>query len=138
MDEDFVRRVLKASVVIAALAGLCGMAYLGPLWAFAFILAAAWSIVNLWLIERLFTTLLLGQSRVALVVIFFLKVPVLYGLILLYLIVVPWQPSALLGGIILPYAVIVLKALGRSLVETTGRKRTPEATGAQKPQNKAR
>ena len=129
MDENFIRRVLKASVVVAALVGLCGKAYLGSLWAFAFILAAAWSIVNLFVLERLLILLFQRESRLALAAVFCLKIPVLYGLILLYLIEVPWRPSALLGGITLPYAVIVLKALGRSLIEAMGRKEALQATG---------
>jgi len=129
MEEKLVRRVLKASVVVAALVGFCGAVYLGTLWAFAFILAAAWSIVNLWVLERLLVLLFRGGSRLALAAVFCLKIPVLYGLILLYLIAVPWRPSALLGGITLPYAVIVLKALGRSLIEAMGRKEALQATG---------
>jgi len=50
-----------------------------------------------------------------------LKVPVLYGLIILYLFYVSWQPSALIAGITLPYAVMVLKALGRFLIEAMNR-----------------
>ena len=129
MEEKLVRRVLKASVVVAALVGFCGAVYLGTLWAFAFILAAAWSIVNLWVLERLLVLLFRGGSRLALAAVFCLKITVLYGLILLYLIAVPWRPSALLGGITLPYAVIVLKALGRSLIEAMGRKEALQATG---------
>ena len=138
MDEKFIRCVLKASAVAAALLALCGRVYLGSLWAFAFLLAAAWSIVNRWVLERLFILMLQGQSRLALAAIFCLKIPVLYGLILLYLVAVPWRFSALLGGITLPYVIIVLKALGRSLVDAMGRKEAPKDLGVHRPQDKAR
>jgi len=132
MDEQFIDRVLRASAVAAAVAGLCGWAYWGPQWALAWLLASAWSIVNLWVLAHLLKRLFQRGSRFALVAFFCLKVPVLYGLILCYLLWVPWRPSALIGGIILPYAVIVLKALGRFLVDSMSRKETPSDTGANK------
>lgn len=122
MDEQFIDRVLRASGVVAALAGLCGWAQLGSEWALSFLLAAAWSIVNLWVLAQVLIRLLQHGSRLALIVFFCLKIPILYGLILCYLFWAPWSPSALIGGITLPYAVIVLKALGRFLVDAMGRK----------------
>jgi hypothetical protein len=130
MDEQFIQRVLKASAVVAALIGLYGLVYLEPLWAFAFILAAAWSIANLWVLEHLLILLFERGGRLALVVLFCLKIPILYGLILVYLLFVPRRPSALIGGVTLPFVVMVLKALGRSLVDAMGRKETPPATEA--------
>jgi len=129
MDEQFIDRVLRTSGVVAGLSGLCGWAYLGPEWALAFLLAATWSIVNLWVLARLLILLFKQGSRLGLALFFCLKVPVLYGLILAYLLLVPRRPSALIGGVTLPYAVIVLKALGRSLVDAMGRQGTPPATG---------
>lgn len=130
MDERFIRRVLQASLAMTAVVGLCGLSYAGPLWAFAFLLAALWSTANLWALERLLILLFRKGNRLALVVLFCLKIPVLYGLILGYLLWVPWRPSALIGGVSLPYAVIVLKALGRSLVDAMGRKKASPATEA--------
>jgi len=129
MDERFIDRVLRTTGIVAALIGLCGWAYLGTLWARAFLLAAAWGIVNLWALARLLLIVHAYAPRWAVVLFLCLKIPVLYGLILCYLVWVPWRPSAFLGGISLPYAVILLKALGRVLVEAMGRKGTPPAAG---------
>jgi len=131
MDERFLDRVLRASGVVAGLAGLCGWAYLGSLWALAFLLAAAWSIINLWVLACLLIQVFERGNRLSLLLFFCLKVPVLYGLILLYLLFVPIRPSALIGGVTLPYVIIVLKALGRFLVEAMGQKQTPPAAGTE-------
>jgi hypothetical protein len=134
MDEQFIPRVLRASVVMTALIGLCGLAYPGPLWSFAFVLAGLWSTANLWALEHLLMLLFRKGNRLALVAFFCLKIPILYGLILGYLLWVPWRPSALIGGVTLPYAVIVLKALGRSLVDAMGRKDASPTTEAESEQ----
>jgi hypothetical protein len=130
MDEQFIDRVLRASGVVAGLVGLCGWACLGAAWATAFLLAAAWGIVNLWALARLLLIIHAHAPRWALAAFLCLKIPILYGLILSYLLWVPWRPSALIGGISLPYAVIILKALGRFLVEAMGRKGIPPETTA--------
>jgi len=122
MDEQFLDRVVSASGLVAALAGLCGWGPLGSEWTLSFLLAAAWSIANLWILARLLILVFQRGSRFALALFLCLKIPILYGLILCYLIWAPWRPSSLIGGITLPYGVIVLKALGRFLVEAMGRK----------------
>jgi hypothetical protein len=132
MERDFIRRVLKASAVMTALFGLVGSVYLGPIWALVFMMMAALSIVNLWVIEQLWTTIFLRGSRLWLFVIFFLKFATLCGLLLLVVTVTPWQTKprsagSLIGGFALPYAVIVLKAVGRALVEMTGPQKTQTA-----------
>lgn len=129
MGEDLLHRVRKSSAAVAVLVTLIGLVARGPQWSLAFALAAAWSIANLWVLERLLTLLIRRGSRLALLVVFCLKVPILYGLMLLYLIAIPWRPSALLGGISLPYAVIVLKAVGHVLIEATARKGSPTQSG---------
>lgn len=121
-DEQFVDRVLRVTGVVAALAGLCGWAQWGSEWALSFLLAAAWSIVNLWALAQVLIRVFMRGSRLAVALFFCLKVPILYGLILCYLIWAPWSPSALVCGITLPYLVILLKALGQSLVEAMGPK----------------
>jgi hypothetical protein len=127
--EGFIRRVLRASAVFGPLIGLCGMAYLGSLWAFHFVLTAAWSTVNIWVLEQLFVCWFQKKDRVRMIVIFFLKVLVLYGLFLTYLHAVPWQDwaSAVIGGFSLPFAIMVLKALGLALNEVMGQRSTPPA-----------
>jgi len=130
MDERFIDRVLVASGIFAALVGLTGWAYRGAEWSLSFLLAATWGIVNLWVLAWLWEVLLFETgNRLRLLLLFCLKVPVLYGLILLYLLYVPWQSSALIYGVTLPYAVIVLKALGRSLNDAMSRKGSPPASG---------
>ena len=129
MDERFIDRVLVASGILAALIGLTGWAYWGAEWSLSFLLAATWGIVNLWSLARLLVNLFETRNRLGLLLFFCLKVPVLYGLILLYLLYVPWQSSALIYGVTLPYAVIVLKALGRSLNDAMSRKGSPPASG---------
>jgi len=125
MEADFLRRVYKASAAMAALIALCGAAYIGALWALAFLLAAAWSVANLWTLERLLTVVVRRGRRTAIAGLFCLKLPVLYAVLALYLLFVPWSAGALLAGLTLPYAVIVLKALGLSLVESMGRTPLP-------------
>jgi len=120
MDEGFIGRVLKTSAVVGPLFALCAYACLGPLWSFSFLLAAGWSIANLWALKGLLKALVLREGLLKLGSFFFLKVPILYGVILFYLIAVPWKASALITGFSLPYVVIVLKVLGRALVETMG------------------
>jgi hypothetical protein len=132
MDERFIRRVLQASLVMTAVVGLCGLSFAGPLWAFAFLLAALWSTANLWALEHLLILVFRKGNRLSLAVFFCLKVPILYGLILSYLLWVPWRPSALIGGVTLPYAVMVLKALGRSLVDAMGQKKASPASEAKR------
>jgi hypothetical protein len=129
MDEAFLKRVYRTSWILAALVTLFGATYGGVRWGVAFGLAGAWSIINLRVLEYLLILYLKRRGRLRLIIVFLLKILGLYGLLLGGLFVIrlhdgrmpiaPWFRSALLCGISLPYAVIVLKALGRVLVPWT-------------------
>ncbi len=125
VDERFIDRVLQASGVIGALAGLCGWALGGPEWALAFLLAAAWSIVNLWVLAYFLVVILKKARRRTLIAFFLLKTVILYGLIVLYLFFVQWTFSALMSGLTMPYIVMVLKAVGRVLTDAMDRGKGP-------------
>lgn len=144
IERDFLKRVYRASVAMTLIIGVYGAVYVDGQWALAFTLAAAWSIVNLWAWERLGVQLepilsIYSQkgSRRALVGFFCLKVPILYGLILLYLITIPLRPIAVIGGVFVPYGVITLKAAGHALAQAMGWEKASGAATAEKHQDEA-
>ncbi|MCX8035750.1 MAG: hypothetical protein N3D11_01600 [Candidatus Sumerlaeia bacterium] len=128
MDERFIDRVLQASGVMGGLGGLCGWALGGPEWALAFLLAAAWSIANLWVLAYLLVVVVKRARRGTMLAFLLLKTVILYGLIVLYLFFVHWTFSALMCGLTLPYVVMVLKAGGRVLVDAMNRGKNPSAS----------
>ena len=124
MDLDFLRRVRTTSIITALVLFPFAAVYLGVSWGAGWLLGCAWSLINLAAIGFFVRELTTPDKRrrTHLIVIFMVKLPVLYGLgfVLLY---IGWLPvTSLLAGFIWPLVVITLKMVGRMLLGLDKRK----------------
>ena len=118
LDQAFMARVHKTSLVMAGLvAVVASMSTLGVSWALGFLGCAVWSTANLWTLERLVRgSLQPGPAdKIALAMGILIKLPVLYGLLVLLLFFGNFPATAVMIGVSVPLAVIVLKVAGRML-----------------------
>jgi hypothetical protein len=118
LDEAFLGRVHKTSLVMAGLvAVIASLSTIGGNWALGFLGCAVWSTANFWTLERLVRGSLKPGRRdnVALAISIFVKLPVLYALLIAFLFLGKFPASAVLIGVAVPLAVIVLKVAGRML-----------------------
>jgi F-type H+-transporting ATPase subunit a len=118
MGLEFLARVRRSTLWIAATAALMTALHAGPALGVAVASGAAWSLVNLWLLEKLVVALTgpVRDRRSAVLH----AARALGGMVLLFgaggvaLLLLP--PIALLAGFLIPFAVIVLKALSLLLL----------------------
>ena len=120
MGLEFLARVRRTTLWIGVAAALSLAPYLGPLTAAALAAGAAWSLVNLRLIEWLVVTLTGPQRRTP-------AATLRAGLLLLAMLalfgagaaLLHWlQPTWLVAGFLLPFAVIVAKAATQILLQS--------------------
>jgi len=118
MGLEFLARVRRATFWVAAVAALMTATYATPLQALAVALGSGWSLVNLFLLERLIVALTGEQrgTRAALKP----ATRTLVGMLLLFaagaFLLRRLPPAALMVGFFVPYAVLVLKALALLLL----------------------
>lgn len=116
MDQDFLRRVRKTSLLLAIFLSPMAATYLGLGFAAGWLLAVGWSLVNLILIGELVSNILVARKKINVRTAFLLlaKFPLLYavGLLLLNYFYTP----ALLSGFLWPFFVATMKALGRAVL----------------------
>jgi len=119
LDMDFLRRVLVTSSVLAIVLFLFGSVYFGWRSGLGLAFGTAWSVANLYLMIQLVKVVVQeGQIRRKRVVLLALvKFPVLYGLAYLILRFGELPVMAFVIGFGIPFAVMVLKVLGRMLNE---------------------
>lgn len=118
MGLDFLKRVRKTATVSGSVLAALVAVYAGAEAGLAFAAGAAWSLLNLLVIEMLVRHLVadgdrrrLRRLRIAGVAM--IKIPVLYALGFLLVRSELLPVTGLLAGFIWPLAVIVMKALGR-------------------------
>ena len=118
LDQAFMARVLKASLFLGGLVALCAaFTDIGGNWSMGFLLAALWSIANLWTLERLIRASLHPGSRdkVAIGMGLLVKLPLLYALVTLLIFKGGFAAGALAAGVSVPLVVILLEVAGRML-----------------------
>jgi len=124
MGFEFLARILRATVAVTALVALACVAVWGGRVGLAVAVGSAWSICNLWLIER--TVRLLGTTGrtsepLRLMFVLGIKGPVLYGLGWWLLAQAKLPAIGLVGGFGLVFAVATAKALGLWLTQSETR-----------------
>lgn len=119
MDDGFLLRILRTSFFLSLGLGVVVAFYFGPSNGIAFGVSGLWGTMGLGLLRAFLYTVTGAHSpfwKVALIG--FLKFPLLYGggLMLLY----KFRPNllAVFAGLTLVLAVIVLKHLGKAMVES--------------------
>jgi hypothetical protein len=119
MNLDFINRVVKTSLILAAIAFPFLAVYVRLPFAVAFVLGCLWGCLNLIAIKFLVTQLITpGPKNTILILAFiFLKFPIIY--FLGYLLVI-WQYTPILGlvwGFSSILIVTVLKVLSRHILQ---------------------
>jgi len=119
MNLDFVNRVLKTSLILAAIAFPFLAVYIGMPFGVAYVLGALWGCLNLFAIKMLVTQAIKpGDKSVVLILSFiFVKFPIIY---LLGYLLVKWAYPPIYGlvwGFSSIMIVTVLKVLSRHLMK---------------------
>jgi F-type H+-transporting ATPase subunit a len=125
MGLEFLVRVRRSTLWAGAIAALLTATYAAPVQGLAVALGSLWSLVNLWLIERLVVAIT-GPDRGQLPALrrAGLAVGGMFALFLAGAGLLAWLPPAtLLWGFLLPFAVIVLKAASLILLGSRAWKR---------------
>jgi len=122
MGIEFIHRVIKTSLIVAALTFLFAALYYRFDYASGILAGCGWGCLNLFLLTNLVTetTNPGGIDRKRVILLVLVKFPLLYvsGYFLLRIKYFP--VTSLLVGFTLVFAVILLKALGRTLVSAGG------------------
>ncbi len=121
LDREFLRRVYFASLGLTLLFGLGTAVRVDPRFGLALTLSGLWSTANLWVLERLLRAAVRPTGRDTRTVVWaaVVKIPVLYGLLVL-LLAQGMSPLAVLIGLSLPLLVVGLKAFGRAFFAGRG------------------
>jgi hypothetical protein len=118
LDEAFLVRVHKTSLFLAAVvACVASISTIGGSWALGFLGCAVWSTANFWTLERLVRGSLTPgpRDKVALAAGVLVKLLVLYALLVVFLLFGKFPAGAVMLGVAVPLAVIILKVAGRML-----------------------
>lgn len=117
MGVEFVVRIVKTTTVVAFVAALFSATYFSPAAGAGLWLGAVWGCLNLLAtshaVRLLIATEKPGKLRVLLLS--FVKFPLLYGLGFLLLRIGVFSPESLVSGFSLVLLIILLKALGASM-----------------------
>ena len=119
MDLAFINRVIKSTLVLGALIFIFGSVYFNWVYSVGIFAGTIWGSANLWFIRQFIINYITPGERDTkkLALLAVIKFPVLYiaGFLALWL---GWFPVAsFVIGFSLIFAVILLKALGRLIVE---------------------
>ena len=117
LDDFHLRRVYGISLALALVGGAFLVVYQSPRIGAGFASAGAWSVANLWALERLIRLSVrpTGRRPLAIALALLVKLPVLYGLGALLVLEGGFAAMSLLAGFSIPLLVLVLKAVGRVL-----------------------
>lgn len=119
MDDGFLQRILRTSLLLSLGLGVVVAFYFGTPSGIAFATSGVWGTLGLWLLRTFLVTVTGGKApfwKVALLG--FLKFPLLYGIGLL--LIHRFHPNllAVFAGLTLVLTVIVLKHIGKAMVES--------------------
>lgn len=120
MDDRFLNRILRTSFVLSLGLGVIVAYYFGTEMGITFAVSGLWGTVGLALL-RAFLFAVTSRERVPfwkVAILAFLKFPVLYGTGLLLLYRLRPNAMAVFAGLTLVLAVIVLKHLGKAMVDS--------------------
>jgi hypothetical protein len=120
LGHEFLKRIFRSATILSVGLGVIVAFYFGWRTGVDFGVAALWGTLNLRFIQMLVVEAARPQGvhwgRVGLAAL--LKFPLLYGAGFLFVVLAHPGPVALLGGLTLIYVVILLKFLGRAMVDS--------------------
>jgi hypothetical protein len=118
MDIGFVTRTLRTSSVLALLTLVFGTFYFDFYTALSVFTGIVWGIVNLYFLEKLIRSSLRpqGADKTTALVVMFIKFPLLYAAGFLMVTSDFFNPILLLIGFTVVLLVILLKAVGRTIL----------------------
>lgn len=133
MGLEFIGRVIKTSLVVAAFILIFGAVYYDWNYSLGIAIGLVFNCVNLWFVKGLIeqTVTLRERKPLPILVLSAIKFPVLYliGYLILKVDIVP--VTSLLVGFTLLFAIVVLKVIGRQLTSTRFMKMADSKNGAQ-------
>ena len=114
MDRDFLKRSIRASVIVTAILAPFTFLYFDIPTGWGFVAGAAWNIINVYLLSQVITNLITPhQSNKKLgAVAGVLKFPVLYGIGFVILSYTNPSVYGIMAGFSLILAIFLLKAIG--------------------------
>lgn len=117
LGTEFLRRVHFMSLILAAILGAVGATRISGSFGLGFFAFAVWSTANLWALQWLLGQIVrpAGADKGRLVLALLVKIPLVYAVGALLALRGGFPASAIFAGFSLPFAVIVLKVLGRIL-----------------------
>jgi hypothetical protein len=115
---DFIQRTLKTTGVVLILVLIFGTLYFGFYDTLAVFSAGIWSMVNLIFLRALVRTVIRpeGIDKLAVIGLVLIKFPLLYAAAYFLFTVDIFRPIPLIIGLSVVIAVMVLKAIGRALL----------------------
>jgi hypothetical protein len=114
IDHDFIRRVIKTTIIVTIFVALFTTSYYNIHFAFGLVIGSMWNIINFWLI-RLVVVGGLSKTPIRkskLLILILVKFPLLYGLGYLIVRFGKFTAGSLLCGFSLLFIVLLLKTLG--------------------------
>ena len=119
MGLDFINRIIRTSLILAALQYPFVALYVGWQMALGIMLGCAWGAVNLVFIKYIIVALITPNkaSKRRIMILAAIKFPLLYAIGYLLLKVGYFTPMSLLIGFTMIFLVTFLKALGRFLID---------------------
>ena len=114
MDLDFIKRVIKTTLIFTFFIALFPISYYNIHFTFGLVIGSVWNIINFWLI-RLVVVGGLSKTPIKkskLLLLMLVKFPLLYGLGYLIVRFGKLTAGSLLCGFSLLFVVLILKTLG--------------------------
>lgn len=120
VDHSFLNRIFRSSMILSFGLGVVAAFYFGWRIGLDFTVAALWGSLSLKFLQMFVVEASRpeGVRPASLVVATLLKFPILYGSGALYMVFAKPEGGAILAGFSLVFAVIVLKFLGRALIDS--------------------
>ncbi len=127
MGIEFIHRVIKTSLILAALIFLFTTVYYNFRFSAGILAGSAWGCLNLWFLTQLISEIFspgkeIKKGKVILITV--VKFPLLYAAGYLLLEIIHLPPIGLLVGFTLIFLVMFLKALGRWVLSINQDKNT--------------
>jgi hypothetical protein len=122
MGSEFVARVIKTTLVVTLIAALFCSTYFSLAWGAGLLLGALWGCLNLFAISEAVRSMIAAEKpgKLRIVLLSFIKFPVLYGLGFLLLLAGVFPPQSLVSGFSMVLLTILLKAIGASVAGSAG------------------
>ena len=131
MDHSFLNRIFRSALILSLVLGVVAAFHFGWRTGLDFTVAAVWGSLSL----KFLQLFVIEASRpegvrpASLILATLLKFPILYGSGALYMIFARPSGGAILAGFSLVFLVIVLKFLGRALVDSDWFRRPVSSKG---------